>query len=380
MPRKAGNLSVKILHLLAVAWGCQHSLAFQVLNPGRAPRNIHAKSVIRIQQNSYSLGTARQRLPTVLAQGTGTSEVQVPVSEGVSAATNTEKPRFALMDWIARAYRRFIICLTGFIFVILLRVLNRTKIHNYETLEKLMLEREEGKGLFSYSNHHSMLDDPGLPALMMPWLTMPWKKMRWNLCNDAMYFVHPVLTHIFRLGKGLPIKRTQGPNQQYLKDFMLKLENKDWCHIFAEGKINQPWRFEKDEPHLGDFRIGPAKILSHLSESPICLPIYHVGFHDILPEKQVKDPKTGKMKKKGASVPISPIPRIGHTIDIFIGEPFDVSPFIQKFKNLETSDEVTWEDDKAYREIQDELTLFLRSKLLEVEEKARPALYGEAAC
>jgi len=288
--------------------------------------------------------------------------------------TEVQTSRFFLLDWVRRAYRRFIICLTGLIFIFLLRVLNKTKVHNYKTLEKLMLERDEGVGLFTYSNHHSMLDDPGLPALFMPWHSMPWRKMRWNLCNTDMYFVHPVLTHIFRLGKGMPVSRFEGPEQRYMRDFTEKLNNKDWCHIFAEGKIVQPWRFERDEPHLGEFRIGPAKVLTHQDKAPICLPMYHIGMHNVYPERQLK-PKKGQKKARGASTPISAIPRIGNQIDIFVGEPFSVEPWIERVKALGAQG-VTWENDAAYKEIQEDLTNHLRERLLEVEAQARPYLYG----
>uniref|UniRef100_A0A6V1P9Z0 Tafazzin family protein n=1 Tax=Heterosigma akashiwo TaxID=2829 RepID=A0A6V1P9Z0_HETAK len=86
-------------------------------------------------------------------------------------------------------------------------------------------------------------------------------------------------------------------------------------------------------------------------------------------------PPQGQKKARGASTPISAIPRIGNQIDIFVGEPFSVEPWIERVKALGAQG-VTWENDAAYKEIQEDLTNHLRERLLEVEAQARPYLYG----
>uniref|UniRef100_A0A7S3Y707 Uncharacterized protein n=1 Tax=Heterosigma akashiwo TaxID=2829 RepID=A0A7S3Y707_HETAK len=52
-----------------------------------------------------------------------------------------------------------------------------------------------------------------------------------------------------------------------------------------------------------------------------------------------------------------------------------VEPWIERVKALGAQG-VTWENDAAYKEIQEDLTNHLRERLLEVEAQARPYLYG----
>ena len=61
-----------------------------------------------------------------------------------------------------------------------------------------------------------------------------------------------------------------------------------------------------------------GKLIAHCKNSPIVVPIYHRGMDNVIPEKILKDKKTKK-----PSTPISPIPRIGNDIRLFVGESLD---------------------------------------------------------
>lgn len=61
-----------------------------------------------------------------------------------------------------------------------------------------------------------------------------------------------------------------------------------------------------------------GKLIAHCEKSPIVVPIYHRGMDNVIPEKVLKDKKTKK-----PSTPISPIPRIGNDIRLFVGESLD---------------------------------------------------------
>ena len=61
-----------------------------------------------------------------------------------------------------------------------------------------------------------------------------------------------------------------------------------------------------------------GKLIAHCENSPIVVPIYHRGMDNVIPEKVLKDKKTKK-----PSTPISPIPRIGNDIRLFVGESLD---------------------------------------------------------
>ena len=61
-----------------------------------------------------------------------------------------------------------------------------------------------------------------------------------------------------------------------------------------------------------------GKLIAHCEKSPIIIPMYHRGMDGVLPEKILKDRKT-----KRPSTPISPIPRMGNDIRLFVGEAID---------------------------------------------------------
>ena len=89
--------------------------------------------------------------------------------------------------------------------------------------------------------------------------------------------------------------------------------------------MRQSWRFEEDEPHLGDFKFGVGKLIAHCERSPLVVPIYHRGMDQIIPEKILKDKKTKK-----PSTPISAIPRAGKEIKLFVGESLDFTEKVTK--------------------------------------------------
>ena len=91
--------------------------------------------------------------------------------------------------------------------------------------------------------------------------------------------------------------------------------------------MRQGWRFEENEPRLGEFKFGVGKLIAHCDISPIVVPIYHRGMDDVIPEKILKDKKT-----KRPSTPISPIPRIGQEIQLIVGESLDFTEKV-KIKN-----------------------------------------------
>lgn len=61
-----------------------------------------------------------------------------------------------------------------------------------------------------------------------------------------------------------------------------------------------------------------GKLIAHCERSPLVVPIYHRGMDQIIPEKILKDKKTKK-----PSTPISPIPRAGKEIKLYVGEALD---------------------------------------------------------
>jgi len=213
-----------------------------------------------------------------------------------------------------------LLLLTGITFNTLLGGLNRVKVHHGERLINAVERRPNGTGLFTVSNHASMLD-PAIIAAMYPWqrdMSFPqWPP--WTLCTDTFFDSHPSIAFWLTAGKAMPITRAspKGLKQRYLRDFRDKLDAGEWCHLYPEGKITQPWRFKKGKSKLGKFLPGIGKIVTTCKNIPMVVPIYHRGMHNILPEVE-GDPKL-------PAKPKSIIPKIGKNVDIYVGEPVDLS-------------------------------------------------------
>lgn len=258
-------------------------------------------------------------------------------------------------------------CLVGFLFTILLRVRNRFKAHRRDVLLKAVYKRPKKKGLLSVSNHQSMLDDPGLWAAVLPWLWLRPETLRWSLCTDDVFFAKPWLTSILSGGNVIPLDRAGSLEQPMFRAFQQKLAAGAWCHIFAEGRIWQNWRFEdKDEPVLGPFKYGVGKLIAHsYPNSPLVLPIYHRGMSGVLPERVLE----GEFKKR-PSTPQSPFPKGGQQIDMNIGKPIDFSKKLERFERTYPGQLGKWtstfETIYLYKDITDEI----RSQVLELEAEA----------
>jgi len=234
---------------------------------------------------------------------------------------------------------RATLLLTGKVFQFLLGMLNTVEVHHGERLVSAVENRQNGTGLFTVSNHASMLD-PAILAAMYPWDRDPDRTLQywppWTLCTDVFFKVNPILSFWLTAGKAMPITRAspRGLKQKYLRDFHDKLDAGDWCHMFPEGKITQPWRFPKGKSRLGKFLPGVGKLITSCKKNPILLPIYHKGMHDIVPEEE-GDPR---MPAK----PRSLVPKCSKRVDIYIGRPIDVSDILEKRKSMTSTN---WESD-----------------------------------
>ncbi|CAM9426508.1 unnamed protein product [Scytosiphon promiscuus] len=216
---------------------------------------------------------------------------------------------------------------TWILFRFLLKGLNKVECDNRQGLLDAVLDRGD-RGLLTVSNHMCVYDDPGLWSAILPFWRTGRKKMRWALCTDDIYNANPVLRNILEAGRTLPIRRTRGMEQPLFKVFFDKLERGEWGHIFAEGAIRQPWRFGKGEPILGDFKAGIGRLLLRSKDPPLVLPMYHIGMHQIVSETPIHKRGRGKLT--------SILPKVGRKVRVYVGEPIDVSPIVNKCR------EPTW--------------------------------------
>ncbi|CAM9360707.1 unnamed protein product [Phaeothamnion confervicola] len=148
--------------------------------------------------------------------------------------------------------------------------------------------------------------------------------MRWALCTDDIYYASSLLTPMLALGRTLPVKRHLGVDQPLLGKFADKLRQGEWCHIFAEGRIRQPWRFARGEPVLGGFKPGVSRILFRCKEPPLVIPMYHIGMHGVCPEEPCPAYLPAKLQ--------TAYPAGGNRVRVYVGEPVDVWPIVLRWR------------------------------------------------
>jgi monolysocardiolipin acyltransferase len=108
-----------------------------------------------------------------------------------------------------------------------------------------------------------------------------------------------------------------------------------------------------------------GKLIAHCEKTPIVVPFYHRGMDKVVPEKVLKNKKT-----KRASTPISPIPRTGNDVTVYIGEPIDFTEKIQAFRKQHPGALDTWRSTMESIHLYEEITLTIRSAVLKLEAEA----------
>lgn len=173
----------------------------------------------------------------------------------------------------------------------------------------------------------------------------------------------------------IPLDRSGSIDQPLFKRFHEKLEAGSWCHIFAEGKVRQSWRFHDNEPILGDFKVGVGKLIAHSKRCPIVIPMYHKGMDKVLPEVVLKDKKSKKPSK-----PISYIPRIGNSVEVYFGPPLDFTDTIKDFKekNPNFSTE-SWTTTADGLQLYSQIACKVRLAVLKLEAEANNRPHAESA-
>eukprot|EP01038_Epipyxis_sp_PR26KG_P004104 gene4104-5854_t len=256
-------------------------------------------------------------------------------------------------------------CLVGLIGVILLRMYNKFSSFRSNILFNQIFNRPKSLGLLSVSNHQSMLDDPMLWAAFLPWWKIGPETLRWQLCTEDFFFNNPILQSVLGAGNVLPLDRSGSLEQPMFLRFFEKLNAGKWCHIFCEGKIIQNWRFEENERKLGPFKAGVGKLIAHCKQSPIIVPMYHKNMDTVFPEKVLST-----KKKNRPSTPISPIPRGGNHVQVFVGEPFSVAEIVERFKLQHPEALNSWRSTSESLSLYAEITEVIRQKILLLEEEA----------
>jgi len=280
-------------------------------------------------------------------------------------AESMKGPRWG--GFIGPLVRYLNICVVATFFTIILRIMNHFKSFGKEKLMKHIWKREEGRGLLTVSNHMSVMDDPGLWSALLPWWRIRPEKMRWGVCTDDVFFCfNGKMSPLFGGGNVIPLDRSGSLEQPLFKRFHEKLNQGSWCHIFAEGRVWQSWRFDPDLQHLGKFKFGVGKLVAHSNKSPIVIPIYHKGMDEIVPEK----PLTGKARAKRASFPLTIVPKMGKNIEMHIGEPLDFSQELKDFHTKHPGVLDNWNSTAETLDLYMSITARIREAVTELEKQA----------
>lgn len=262
-------------------------------------------------------------------------------------------------------------CLVGSLFYVFLRVFNRFYIHRKDILMSNIFERPPSVPLLTVSNHQSVCDDPGLFSACIPWWRMAPNKLRWISCTEDIYFANKWLSKVFAAGNSYPLNRSGSLEQPLFQRFSEKLNEGAWCHIFAEGRIWQDWRFNSDgsEPVLGPFKFGVGKLIAHAKVTPIVLPIYHRGMAAIAPETKLKDRRSRKASKLHSMKP-----GLNKRIDFYVGETLDFTDKIARFKGKHPEEDLSsWKSTAESIQLYAEITNDIREAVLKLEKECRLA-------
>ncbi|KAL1288713.1 hypothetical protein AAHE18_20G004000 [Arachis hypogaea] len=181
------------------------------------------------------------------------------------------------MEWAARAEhlggvpRKLVIGAVGAFAKTVSCLMNRTTVHNADTLFRLVRSRTPGVPLITVSNHMSTLDDPAMWGFRgFPIFNT--KLARWVLTAEDICFKNAVHSYIFRV------------------------------HTFPEGKVYQ------DDAPIRRLKWGTASLIVRAPKTPIILPIVHHGFQEVMPENYMFGRRP-------------PVPLCNKKIDIIIGDP-----------------------------------------------------------
>lgn len=216
-----------------------------------------------------------------------------------------------------------------------LKCLNRTKIYNRDTFLDIVEHRDKHRGLLTVCNHYSCIDDP------LVWGILKWKfifrpfTLRWTPAAEDIVFTRRIFSYFFTLGRVIPLSRGAGVFQKTMDFCVDQLNNGGWVHMFPEGKVN----LQKEQMRL---KWGIGRLIADAKVTPIVLPIFHIGFDKILPNK-------------------SPyIPRIFKQVTIVVGTPLE---FGEDIKMLH-------KQNKTHREIRKYITDRVQEEMLLLRQRA----------
>lgn len=241
---------------------------------------------------------------------------------------------------------------------IFMKTLNTVHEYHMELLYNFIEYRSKSRGLLTFSNHQSVMDDPFLLASILPSrILLNPDIMRWGLCSIDICFQNALVSRTLRLGKAMPIQRRGGISQSFLRTAADKLSNGDWVHIFPEGRIRQYG--------MGYAKRGVGKLLAMTFEAhrglPLVLPMYHEGIEQVMPQ----GPQSNELQCS--------VPKVGKQMFVMAGEPLDLTHIFQRLMPACTAAGGTAKDAspclRLYEEVADAMAVTMRLLRAEMRRK-----------
>eukprot|EP00557_Chaetoceros_sp_GSL56_P002236 CAMPEP_0176501454 /NCGR_PEP_ID=MMETSP0200_2-20121128/14168_1 /TAXON_ID=947934 /ORGANISM="Chaetoceros sp., Strain GSL56" /LENGTH=278 /DNA_ID=CAMNT_0017900339 /DNA_START=367 /DNA_END=1203 /DNA_ORIENTATION=- len=223
---------------------------------------------------------------------------------------------------------------------------NKTYLHDPGDNIRLLFNREDDIGVLTISNHQSVADDPGIWCATIPLKFLTLDAIRTIIMAEEWYYAAGKFSSgILRGLNCIPIRRgdLRGLENPSLEEMHQRLnaignssnsskrsnKRKAWAHIMVEGRIYQSWRFLPDEPRLGKFRRGAAKLIACSPPSKtLVLPIYHRGMDEIFPEEKPMGWNLLENSQRIVGKTKSFLPKDGKRVDVYVGDPIDFSDLV----------------------------------------------------
>ncbi|CAO1621359.1 unnamed protein product [Parajaminaea phylloscopi] len=175
--------------------------------------------------------------------------------------------------------------------------------------------RGDGRGVLTYANHISVIDDPGVFGVMPMSTYQRPETTRWTLGASDVLFTNPFFSKGFERGQVISTDRGRGIFQPALDTAIEKLELGQWVHLFPEGYVNLSRQMV-----LRRFKWGVSRLLLESKARPRVVPIWIQGFDQMMPDPR-RFPKF--LPRPFAKLGVhfgEPVDRIGSALDTMLND------------------------------------------------------------
>lgn len=170
---------------------------------------------------------------------------------------------------------------------------------------------EEGRGIVTYANHISVLDEPIMWGALPSSYFWDRRTVRWSLGASDIIFKNELYRWFFRQGQTLEVFRDRGIYQDAINQAIQHIGRGAWIHIFPEGKVNLT-----RSTYMRRFKWGISRLILEAPICPYVVPVWLMGFDQIMPHPRA---------------PPRWVPRTGADICVVFGDPIDVDAYRQTY-------------------------------------------------